>query len=344
MIWLAAFCALGLPTGFLLLGRMPLCTREEETESDALSLIIPARNEEKTLPFLLRSIVRSAKHPAEIILVVDDASTDCTAAIARSFGATVIASAPLPPGWTGKTWACSQGVESAAADWLLFLDADTYFAPDGLATIASTYAAMGDGSIALSVLPFHETKEALRGALLVLSPDDGDGRRWIRLAGSPCLFGQSLFIARDMYKGCGGHLAVRNAILENFSLATKIEASGGRCACFGGQGVLNIRMFPGGLRQLCEGWVRRVEGAAACEPAVLVASIVWLTTMCTTFVELLLAPSARMLFASLYLAFVLELYWAARQIGRLPLDLCDLPSSPLVLFRPVRKIDVLPRL
>lgn len=332
MIWLTVFCALGLPTGFLLLGRMPLCIKKEENESDALSLIIPARNEERTLPFLLQSVMKWEKRPAEI-LVVDDASTDSTAAIARSFGATVITSGALPPGWTGKTWACSQGFERAAADWLLFLDADTYFAPDGLAKIVSTYAAMGDGSIALSVLPYHETKEPYEELSLffhLMMAMGAGGFGWL---GGPRLFGQSLLIARDLYKGCGGHLAVRNAILENFSLAAKIASAGGRCTCFGGRGVLNTRMFPGGFRQLCEGWVKAfAEGAAACEPAVLLGSIFWLTTMCTTFVELLLASSSRAWFASLYLVFALQLYWAARQIGTYRLWTCVFYPLPLLFY------------
>jgi 4,4'-diaponeurosporenoate glycosyltransferase len=311
---------------------MPLCTKKEEAETEPLSLIVPARNEERTLPILLQSVVQAEKRPTEI-LVVDDASTDSTAAIARSFGATVISAGVLPAGWTGKTWACSQGFERAAADWFLFLDADTYFASEGLARIASAHQAMGDGSIALSVLPYHETKEPYEELSLffhLMMAMGAGGFGWL---GRPRLFGQSLLIERDLYKECGGHFAVRNAILENFSLAAKIESAGGRCVCLGGRGVLNIRMFPGGLRQLCEGWVKAFAvGAAACEPAVLAGSIFWLTTLCTTFLELLLAPSARLLFASLYTAFVLQLYWTARQIGTYRLWTCVFYPLPLVFY------------
>ena len=70
-----------------------------------ISVIIPARNEEKNLPRLLRSL-QSQPIPPDEIIVVDDASTDRTAAVATELGARVVTPPPLPEGWRGKTWAC----------------------------------------------------------------------------------------------------------------------------------------------------------------------------------------------------------------------------------------------
>ncbi|OPL17688.1 MAG: hypothetical protein AVO35_08450 [Candidatus Aegiribacteria sp. MLS_C] len=66
--------------GFLVLWRVPLCSAWKEGRPDCgtLSLIIPARNEEDSLPALLRSLGSEDTGPLEII-VVDDGSTDRTA-------------------------------------------------------------------------------------------------------------------------------------------------------------------------------------------------------------------------------------------------------------------------
>ena len=55
-----------------------------------------------------------------------------TRTLARELGAPVIASQPSPEGWRGKTWACHQGSQAATGELYLFLDADTWFEPDGL--------------------------------------------------------------------------------------------------------------------------------------------------------------------------------------------------------------------
>ena len=68
--------------------------------------------------------------------MVDDGSTDATAEVAARFGATVVAAPPLPDGWLGKPWACDVGAGAAAGDHLLFLDADTWLAPDALARLS----------------------------------------------------------------------------------------------------------------------------------------------------------------------------------------------------------------
>jgi 4,4'-diaponeurosporenoate glycosyltransferase len=134
------FVALALwSTGFLLLGRLRPGARAGAAGSPpSLSVIIPARNEEHNLPTLLRSLHSQSLRPGEII-VVDDGSTDRTADTARQLGATVVPSRPLPEGWRGKTWACHQGAQSARGELLLFLDADTWFEPNGFDGVMSAY-------------------------------------------------------------------------------------------------------------------------------------------------------------------------------------------------------------
>src|SRR5206468_4917841 len=113
-----------------------------------VSVIVPARNEEACLALCLESLVSQAGIEFEII-VVDDASTDCTPEIARSFSTdrvgaalqarpsnldfgagvtarhqlTVLSAPPLPDSWTGKNNAMSTGAKITKGKWLLFTDA-----------------------------------------------------------------------------------------------------------------------------------------------------------------------------------------------------------------------------
>jgi hypothetical protein len=93
-----------------------------------VAILIPARNEAENLRRLLPAL---GDLP---IFLYDDASTDETAEIARTHGATVLQGTTLPPGWTGKNHACHRLAQAAAqasdADWWLFLDADVYPDPD----------------------------------------------------------------------------------------------------------------------------------------------------------------------------------------------------------------------
>src|SRR5947208_49212 len=80
-------------------------------EAASVSVVIPARDEEATLPTLLASLRRLVVHVADIV-VVDDGSQDATASVARSAGAVVVPAAAPPPGWTGKAWACHVGARA----------------------------------------------------------------------------------------------------------------------------------------------------------------------------------------------------------------------------------------
>jgi len=333
MIWIGLICSLGIPIGFLLISRIPLCADAVQAEPAKTSVIIPARNEERNLPNLLHSLRSSSEQPQEI-LVVDDASQDRTADVARSFGATVISSQELPAGWTGKTWACHQGASLASGDVLFFLDADTYFLPDRYMKLISHYATHVAPGTPFSVLPFHVTEKPYEQLSIFFNLLMAMGAGGFGKIGRPKLFGQSLLIARETYEVSGGHSSVRRSILENLALSSRLDAIGGRCDCIGGRGVLNIRMFPDGFAQLLEGWSKAfADGAAESGPRLLVITIFWISALIGSFLFLLFAPGLwRAYFAILYVAFVLQLTWFARQIGNYRFLTCVLYPIPLLFY------------
>lgn len=94
--------------------------------SPRFSVIIPAFNAAATLARAIES-VRTQTWPAHEIIVIDDGSTDATAAIARQFGDAVrLIQQPN----SGVSMARNAGAVAASGDWLAFLDADDWYAPD----------------------------------------------------------------------------------------------------------------------------------------------------------------------------------------------------------------------
>ena len=81
----------------------------------SVSVVVPARDEELTLPALLSSVAEQLPEVREVV-VVDDASRDDTAGAARAGGARVLPAGSPPPGWTGKAWACHTGAAAAAPE------------------------------------------------------------------------------------------------------------------------------------------------------------------------------------------------------------------------------------
>jgi 4,4'-diaponeurosporenoate glycosyltransferase len=311
----ALLCAVGLPAGFLLIRRIPRCSVAMTAPETSVSIVIPARNEAQNLPHLLKSIAFAGSHLE--VLVVDDDSTDDTAAVASGLGAKVLRSAPKPTGWTGKCWACFQGAQSATGELLLFLDADTSFQPGGLDRMIYSWMRAGSPNTVLSVLPYHAMKAPYEQLALIFNILMAAGAGGFGAVAAPRLFGQSLLISRSLYFKAGGHAAVADVVLENLRWAGLLRQFGAKIICLGGQGTLHMRMFPDGLGQMSRSWTKAfVQGASDSGSVVLTISIVWISSLCSTTLLLLLPHDyGRLSLAVLYLLLGLQMTWIARQLG-----------------------------
>lgn len=204
----------------------------------SLSIIIPARNEEANLPPLLDSLCR-LRYDGELeIIVVDDGSTDATAAIARRYPVRLLQNDHLPPGWTGKTYACHYAAGAASGDWLLFVDADTRHHPDGAAlAVAHACTQKLDG---LSLfLPNVTSGAADRLALMVAYAAFFAANTSYHAA----LNGQYILLRRDAYSGSGGFRAVRRHVTEDLALGRLLQRRGYRVPIMRGDAAGAVRMY-----------------------------------------------------------------------------------------------------
>jgi 4,4'-diaponeurosporenoate glycosyltransferase len=314
--------ALGLwSAGFLLLGRLRPCARASGSGPlQSVSIIIPARNEEHNLPALLRSLASQQVKPRQII-VVDDGSTDRTAELARELGAIVIPSLPLPDGWRGKTWACHQGAQAASSDLQLFLDADTWFEPEGLACVLAIYPGG-----AFSAGPHHAVQKAYEDlslffnfAMTVGTLPDG-------------LFGQMLLVDRESYLRVGGHEAVRGRVLETFWLAARFRTAEIPVRSIRGCGVCSFRMYPNGLRELLEGWIKGFASGAGQTPrGTLLIIVLWMIGLALAPLGLLVTGDW-LRWGMFYLLCAAQVAWFGRLVGTFRWLTALLYPVPLIFF------------
>ncbi len=225
-----------------------------------VSVIIPARNEEASLGACLESLAAQQEIACEII-VVDDASTDRTRAIAQSFaGVRVVEPGPLPAGWSGKSNAAAAGARGARGSWLLFTDADTVHRPGSLRRALDEAAA--HGADLLSYSPAQEVHGLLQMALMPVIFAELARAYPPRQVCDPAhpaaaANGQYLLISRAAYDAVGGHAAIAQTLLEDVALARAVKRAGRRLRFrFGGDAV-RTRMYRsfGALR---EGWTKNL--------------------------------------------------------------------------------------
>lgn len=295
MLVLPGLAILLAPAIWLIMGRPRFLPHADQNVSkSAISIIIPARNEESNIARLLVSISQQSLRPHEII-VVDDHSTDDTARIAAKLGARVISAESLPESWMGKPWACQQGADEALKahpeNWLLFLDADTTLETGA---VASLHELTQTSEGVHSVCPYHRTERAYEQLsaffnVLMLAGVNAFGHR-NSSDNHSALFGQCLLISSEHYLQVDGHSRVKDKTLENFHLAKELHQLDIPCTCYLGKGQINMRMFPSGFRELWHSWKKGFSGAASHTGGnALLLSSLWISSMMLTIVCIVFA-------------------------------------------------------
>jgi 4,4'-diaponeurosporenoate glycosyltransferase len=227
--------------------------------ADVLSrtcILIPARNEEQNIAHLLASLKNQS--PVREILVIDDFSSDATVAAAAAGGAKVLSleaeSLFLPEGWKGKNWALYQGVRLVNGEYYLFLDADTVLEDQGLLKIVSL--SLENAGAPVSLLPEHAPVkywELFCGIPLLLSLFGVSGGK------AKGFFGPCIFTSAVDYQKAGGHLGVKDSIVDDVDLGRKYIRQGISPVLGRGKGLISFRMYRDGYRQMRQGWVKNLS-------------------------------------------------------------------------------------
>lgn len=223
-----------------------------------VSVLIPARDEERNIARCLESLLYQDYAPMEI-LVLDDSSVDRTAEIVAGFArrdgrVRLLPGGVLPPGWHGKAYACHQLAQAAAGEWLLFTDADTVHGPCSIS--ASLRAALQHQADLLSYIPRLEAVTFWEKVLLPLIAFfplfllplgliAGSREPLFSMALGPFLLFRASF-----YHYLGGHEAVRQEITEDMVLGRLVKRHGGRLLLLDGHEVVAVRFY----RSLGEIW------------------------------------------------------------------------------------------
>jgi chlorobactene glucosyltransferase len=221
------------------------------TEGSLVSILIPARNEERAIARCTRGALGQRYVHTEVI-VLDDQSTDATGRILNSLAATdrlqVLTGTDLPAGWMGKCHACRQLADAAQGEWLLFLDADTAPGPDLVAAMLAH--ARRHKLDLLSVTPQLELESfgerlvlpVFFSMLTALYPLERMERPDAR-PGDVFASGWCFLVRRAAYEAIGGHAAVRDEVLEDVYLAQALRKAGYRIGGAEAGDQLRLRMY-----------------------------------------------------------------------------------------------------
>jgi hopene-associated glycosyltransferase HpnB len=194
--------------------------------------VVPARDEADVIAAALASLAAQDYPGPFRIILVDDNSGDGTGDVARGLGlerVTVLAGAPLAPGWTGKLWAVQQGIAAAGAPRYLWLtDADIAHAPDTLRRLVGIATAGQRRLVSLMVRLHCETlaERALVPAFvwffMMLYPFN-----WINRPGPIAgAAGGCVLVESAALEAAGGIGAIRNALIDDCTLGALIKRQG----------------------------------------------------------------------------------------------------------------------
>ena len=222
-----------------------------------VSIILPVRNQARTVSDCVSSLV-GLEYPNKEIIVVDGGSTDGTRELVQKFAheITLVDEQPLPEGWVGKNWACHLGYKKSRGELLLFTDGDSVHATDSLARSVSYLQSENADLVTLApgtiLRSFWERLLQPPIFLLIMILVGGklvnDDHRQNAIGN-----GQYMLFRREAYDKVGGHYAVRDKIIEDYSLGRLLKRAGMRLRFVTASDALGVRMYAS-LGEIWRGW------------------------------------------------------------------------------------------
>lgn len=256
LIGACAFCAIWPAVLFCLNLRRFHPPPQLAAQPVAVSVLIPARNEEANIGAALDHVLRS-RHVHLEVLVLDDGSTDRTGEIVRRFidadpRVHLLEADGLPPGWNGKQHACWTLAQHASSPLLAFLDADVRIEPDLLARMAAFQTS--SRSALVSGFPRLVTGTWLERLLLPLIHfillaflPMGSMRRSTRTSvAAGC--GQFFLAEREAYFVAGGHSMLRETMHDGLMLPRALRRAGFRTDIADITELASVRMYDSAVK------------------------------------------------------------------------------------------------
>lgn len=241
------------------------------TDEIAISVLIPARNEERSIVQAVEAALASRGVTLEVV-VLDDHSEDRTAALVQALAQrdprVRLEKAPeLPEGWCGKQHACYVLAQRARYPLLAFLDADVRLAPQGLARLAAFLDRSGADLV--SGVPRQQTVSLLEKLLipqihfilLGFLPIARMRRSSHPAYAAGC--GQLFLARRKAYDAIGGHAALRHSLHDGIKLPRAFRAAGRKTDLCDATELATCRMYQG-AREVWRGLAKNAtEGLAS---------------------------------------------------------------------------------
>jgi hopene-associated glycosyltransferase HpnB len=205
----------------------------------AVAVVVPARNEADVITASLQSLLRQDYAGELRLIVVDDDSSDGTATAAMQSGETrpdrpltIVSSSGPPAGWTGKLWALKQGIaatEQSRPDYLLLTDADIVHVPDTLSWLVAHSIAGGNVLTSLMAkLRCESLAERSHVPAFVYFFQMLFPFSWVNQehSGVAAAAGGCMLVRTDALARAGGVDNIRNALIDDCSLAAALKANG----------------------------------------------------------------------------------------------------------------------
>jgi len=251
--------------------------------SPRVSVVIPARNEERDVEAAVRSHL-AQDYPDFEVIVVEDRSSDATARVLEGIAREdsrlrVLAGVEPPPGWLGKPHALAQGAAAATGELLLFVDADVRYGPGALGE--AVHYAEARRLDFLTLLPRIEMRGFWENVLMPYlfvaffqAPGFLANRprpRWVAAGG-----GAGNLVRRLAYDAVGGHAAIRASVVDDVRLGFAVKGAGYRFGLVRAESRIGVRMYRG-FREVFDGFTKNAAYVYQGVPGTILFALTLLT-------------------------------------------------------------------